>query len=99
MSDRLAALPLDDFLSGRMFPEEALETFKRLRQPVLIVHGTVENRRMESFTGLPELESRPNVTVVGLPTGALPHWERAREVVELVRDFHEGLDGARRAAE
>jgi pimeloyl-ACP methyl ester carboxylesterase len=95
-----APRPLDDFLSGRMFPEEALETFKRLRQPVLIVHGTVESRRLESFTGLPELETRPNVTVVGLPTGALPHWERARDVVQRVREFHGALDGApRRAAE
>ncbi|HYJ79752.1 MAG TPA: alpha/beta hydrolase [Longimicrobiaceae bacterium] len=94
-----APRPLDDFLSGRMFPEEALETFRRLRQPVLIVHGTVESRRMESFTGLPELESRPNVTVVGLPTGALPHWERAKEVVHRIHDFHDAIEGPRRAAE
>ncbi|HEU0054810.1 MAG TPA: alpha/beta hydrolase [Longimicrobium sp.] len=84
-----APFPLDDFLGGRMFPEEAQDTFRRLRQPVLIVHGTVENRRMESFTALPELEQRPNVTVVGLPTGALPHWEKAREVVNRILDFYD----------
>ncbi len=83
-----AARPLDDFLSGRLFPEDALETFRRLRQPVLVVHGTVEERRMESFTTLPELESRANVSVVGLPTGALPHWERPGEVVERVLQFY-----------
>ncbi|HEU0016035.1 MAG TPA: alpha/beta hydrolase [Longimicrobium sp.] len=86
-----AAHPLDDFLGGRMFPKDSAETFRRLRQPVLVVHGTVESRRQESYERLPELEGRPNVTVVGLPTGSLPHWERAVEVWERTRDF---LDGA-----
>lgn len=91
--------PLDDFLSGRMFPDEALETFRRLRQPLLVIHGSVENRRMESYTRLPELEGRQNATVVSLPTGSMPHWERAREVVARIRDFHDALEGQRRAAE
>ncbi|HET6765053.1 MAG TPA: alpha/beta hydrolase [Longimicrobiaceae bacterium] len=86
-----ASRPLDDFLSGRLFPENVPDTFRRLRQPVLVIHGTVEDRRLESFTHLPELESRPNVSIVGLPTGALPHWERAGEVVERIRDFHGSL--------
>ena len=86
-----AQFPLDDFLSGRMFPRDAADTFRRLRQPVLVVHGTVESRRQESYDRLPELDGRPNVQVVGLPTGGLPHWERAQEVWERVRDF---LDGA-----
>jgi pimeloyl-ACP methyl ester carboxylesterase len=94
-----AAHPLDDFLSGRMAPDEALETFRRLRQPLLVIHGTVENRRMESYTRLPELDERPNVSVVSLPTGAMPQWEHAREVVQRIRDFHDSLDGQRRAAE
>ena len=89
-----AAFPLDDFLSGRMFPRDAADTFRRLRQPVLVVHGTVESRRQESYDRLPELDGRPNVQVVGLPTGGLPHWERAAEVWERVRDFLEG-DGPR----
>jgi pimeloyl-ACP methyl ester carboxylesterase len=82
-----AARPLDDFLRGRLFPRDTAETFRRLRQPVLVVHGTVESRRQESYERLPELEKRPNVTVLALPTGSLPHWERAREVWERVRDF------------
>ncbi len=94
-----AAHPLDDFLSGRMAPDEALETFRRLRQPLLVIHGNVQNRRMESYTRLPELEERPNVSVVSLPTGAMPQWEAAREVVQRIRDFHDSLDGQRRAAE
>jgi pimeloyl-ACP methyl ester carboxylesterase len=94
-----APRPLDDFLSGRMSPDDALETFRRLRQPLLVVHGTVASRRMESYTRLPELEGRPNVTVVSLPTGSMPHWERAREVAERIRDFVDGQDGGRRAAE
>jgi pimeloyl-ACP methyl ester carboxylesterase len=84
-----AARPLDDFLRGRMFPGDTAETFRRLRQPVLIVHGTVESRRQESYERLPELEGRENVRIVGFPTGALPHWERAREVWEQVRDLLE----------
>ena len=92
-----APFPLDDFLSGRMFPEDATDTFRRMRQPTLLVHGTVDNRRLESFTRLPELEGRPNVTVVGLPTGALPHWERAREVVNRIEDFHDEHFGGGRA--
>jgi len=94
-----AAHPLDDFLSGRMAPDEALETFRRLRQPLLVIHGSVENRRMESYTRLPELDERPNVSVVSLPTGSMPHWEHAREVVQRIRDFYDSLDGQRRAAE
>jgi len=94
-----APRPLDDFLSGRMSPDDALETFRRLRQPLLLIHGTVASRRMESYTRLPELEGRPNVTVVSLPTGAMPHWERAREVAERIRDFVDGQDGGRRTAE
>lgn len=86
-----AALPLDDFLSGRMFPRDSADAFRRLRQPLLVIHGTVENRRQENYDRLPELDGRPNVTVVGLPTGGLPHWERAVEVWERVRDF---LDAA-----
>lgn len=82
-----AARPLDDFLSGRLFPDYARESFRRLRQPLLVVYGTVEERRMESFTSLPELEARANVTVVPLPTGALPHWERAGEVFERASGF------------
>ena len=94
-----APRPLDDFLSGRMFPEEALETFRRLRQPLLVIHGSVENRRMESYTRIPELDGRANATVISLPTGAMPHWERAREVVARIRDFHDSLESQRRAAE
>jgi pimeloyl-ACP methyl ester carboxylesterase len=90
-----ASFPLDDFMSGRMFPRDAADAFRRMRQPLLVVHGTVENRRQENYDALPELEGRPNVTVVGLPTGGLPHWERAQEVWERVRDFLDG--GAPRA--
>ncbi len=82
-----ASRPLDDFLSGRLFPEEAREAFLRMRQPLQVVYGTVAERRMESYTSLSELEGRPNVEVVPLPTGALPHWERPGDVFERVRDF------------
>lgn len=94
-----APRPLDDFLSGRMSPDDAIETFRRLRQPLLLIHGTVASRRMESYTRLPELEGRPNVTVQSLSTGAMPHWERAREVAGKIRDFIDGQDGVRRTAD
>jgi pimeloyl-ACP methyl ester carboxylesterase len=82
-----ASRPLDDFLNGRLQPRESAETFQRLRQPVLVIHGTVADRRQESYEDLPELEARPNVSVLRLPTGGMPHWERAREVFEAVLDF------------
>ena len=82
-----ASRPLDEFLSGRLFPDYARESFRRLRQPLLVVYGTVEDRRMESFTALPELEGRPGVEVVPMQTGGLPHWERAGDVFERIRDF------------
>ena len=83
-----AARPLDDFVNGRLFVKDAVETYLRLRQPVLVVHGTAESRQLVAPRRLPELEERPNVTVVGLPTGPLPHWERAAEVAERVRRFY-----------
>jgi pimeloyl-ACP methyl ester carboxylesterase len=83
-----ASLPLDDFLSGRLFPDAPEDAFRHLRQPLLVIHGTVQDRRMESYTSLPDLEGRPDVTVIALPTGAMPHWERAGEVAERIREFH-----------
>ncbi len=83
-----ASRPLDDFLSGRLFPDEARDAFLHLRQPLLIIHGSVAERRMESYQELPELAGRPNVAVVALPTGSLPHWERPGEVMERIRDFY-----------
>jgi pimeloyl-ACP methyl ester carboxylesterase len=82
-----ASRPLDDFLSGRLFPEYARESFRRMRQPLLVLYGTVEDRRMESFTDLGELEGRANVDVLPLPTGALPHWERPGDVFERLQEF------------
>jgi pimeloyl-ACP methyl ester carboxylesterase len=82
-----AARPLDEFLNGRLFPRDAHESFLRMRQPLLIVHGTVTERRMESYTELPELAERPNVETFTLPTGALPQWERPGEVMGRITDF------------
>ena len=82
-----AARPLDDFLSGRLFPAQGREAFQRMRQPLLVLHGTVDERRMESYAALPELDRRPDVEVVALPTGALPHWERTDEVAERIDRF------------
>jgi len=83
-----ASRPLDDFLGGRLFYGEGHDPFLHLRQPLLIVHGSVAERRMESYEELPELAGRPDVQVVSLPTGALPHWERPGDVVERIQDFY-----------
>lgn len=91
-----ASRPLDDFLSGRMTPEDERDAFAHMRQPVLIVHGTVAARRMESYEKLPELERRPNLEVTALPTGALPHWERPDEVMERIQQFYAHLPVASR---
>jgi pimeloyl-ACP methyl ester carboxylesterase len=82
-----AARPLDDFLSGRMFPNDAKDIFLHLRQPMLVIHGTVQDRRMESYTDLPRLSARQSVTVLPLATGALPHWERPGVVTDAIQKF------------
>ena len=82
-----AARPLDEFLKGRLFPRDARESFLRLRQPLLIVHGTITERRMESYTEIPELAERPNVETITLPTGALPHWERPADMMAHITEF------------
>jgi pimeloyl-ACP methyl ester carboxylesterase len=82
-----ASRPLDDFLSGRLFPKDARDVFMHLRQPLLVVHGTVQDRRMETYTELPALAARPTVRVLDLPTGALPHWERPGVVAQAVTEF------------
>jgi pimeloyl-ACP methyl ester carboxylesterase len=83
-----AARPLDDFLNGRLFPDDAADAYLHFRNPLLVLYGTVADKRMESYTELPELAARPNVTTVGLPTGALPHWERAGEVMDRIDEFY-----------
>lgn len=93
-----AARPLDDFLNGRLYPDYAPDTFLHLRQPLLIIHGLVGDRRMESYTELPELAARPTVEVVALPTGSLPHWERPGVVVDRIHAFYEQHSGSAAAA-
>jgi pimeloyl-ACP methyl ester carboxylesterase len=87
-----AAYPLDDFLGGRLFTDAAADTFTHLSQPLLIIHGSVQDRRMESYSELPDLVNRPNTTVVSLPTGALPHWERPGVVMERMNEFYADVD-------
>ncbi len=84
-----ASRPLDDFLNGRVFSEGARDAFLHMRQPVLILHGSVDSRRMESYRELPEIGARPNGTVHSLPTGSLPHWERPGDVMERIDEFYE----------
>ncbi len=89
-----ASRPLDDFLSGRLFPDGVRDTFLHLPQPTLIVHGTIADRRMESYTDLTDLGARPNISVLPLRTGALPHWERPGVVMERISRFLAEVDGA-----
>lgn len=87
-----ASRPLDDFLEGRLFPEDPIDLFLHLPQPLLIVHGTVTDRRLESYEALPELDDRPNTYVFALPAGALPHWERPSAVMDRIKKFYADLD-------
>lgn len=87
-----AARPLDEFLGGRLFPKNVRDAFVRMPQPLLVLHGTVNSRRMEDYTELPAIAARPNATVAALPTGALPHWERPGEVVERIEAFFAAHD-------
>lgn len=90
-----AARPLDDFLNGNLAPDAASEAFLHMRRPLQVIHGTVEGRRMESYTSLPELQDRPDTEIVPLPTGSMPHWERPDEVVERIAAFHARVETAR----
>lgn len=87
-----AHLPVDDFLAGRLFPDDPAALLAAVPQPLLVLYGTVEARRMEPYDRLPDLAVRPGVEVVGLPTGALPHWERPEEAADLILDFLARLD-------
>jgi len=87
-----AARPLDDFLEGRLYTEDAEDTFLHMPQPLLIVHGNVGNRRLESYTELPRLVDRPNTTVLSLGTGALPHWELPGVVMERIEEFYADVE-------
>ncbi|MDQ3557497.1 MAG: alpha/beta fold hydrolase, partial [Gemmatimonadota bacterium] len=89
-----ASRPLDDFLRGRLFPAYAPEAFARMRQPLLVIIGTVAERRMESYTHLPAVEARPHASVVRLGTGALPHWEQPDEVARQIDEFLSPAAGA-----
>lgn len=87
-----ASRPLDDFLNGRLFPEAAHDTFLHLGKPLLVLHGSVVDRRMETYTDLPDLRDRPDTRVIALPTGSLPHWERPGDVMERIAEFYAGID-------
>jgi pimeloyl-ACP methyl ester carboxylesterase len=89
-----ASRPLDDFLGGRLFPVQSRDTFEHISQPLLIIHGTIADRRMESYSELPDLAARPNTTIVPLPTGALPHWERPGVVMDRISEFYADVDRA-----
>jgi pimeloyl-ACP methyl ester carboxylesterase len=82
-----ASRPFDDLVSGRLHPDDVGGTLARLRQPVLIIHGTVANRRLESFRELPDLEARPNTEIITLATGAYPQWEKADDVAAAIGRF------------
>jgi pimeloyl-ACP methyl ester carboxylesterase len=89
-----AARPLDDFLNGRLFPAEVRDAFLHLPRPLLVLHGSVAERRMESYRELPELNARTDTAVMSLPTGALPHWERPGDVMERITQFYAGIASA-----
>ncbi|HET8654401.1 MAG TPA: alpha/beta hydrolase [Longimicrobiaceae bacterium] len=89
-----AARPLDDFLGGRLFPDDAEDTFQHMPQPLLVIHGSVRDRRLESYEELPVLAERPEVEIVSMPTGALPHWERPGDVMARITEFYARVDSS-----
>jgi pimeloyl-ACP methyl ester carboxylesterase len=88
-----ASRPLDDFLSGRLFPDDADDAFTRMPVPLLVLHGTSAQGRVESYTALPGIASRPEARVEPFDTGSLPHWEQPERVMDLITAFHDALDG------
>ncbi len=75
------------FVSGRLFTANIRAVYERLTGPVLVVHGTKGD--FQDFSEAGWAKARRNWRFVSLEAGALPHFERLREVLEAYRDFRD----------
>ena len=68
------------FLAGYLFATDARRLYRRLTLPVWVAHGVRGD--FVDYHGLEEVAHKPNWKVETFDTGALPHFERLREVTD-----------------
>lgn len=61
------------FVSGFLFSRDALQLYKELTRPVIMLHGVRGD--FVDYSRKTEVADRPNWTIHVLPTGAMPHFE------------------------
>lgn len=62
-----------DFLCGMLFSRDMPSVYRALRMPIWVAHG--ERGDFTDYSGLDELEARPNWSRRVYPGGAMPHFE------------------------
>lgn len=73
------------FVSGFLFSRDALQLYKSLSRPVLMLHGTRGD--FVDYTKSKEVADRQNWTIHILPTGAMPHFELPDAVIAAYDGF------------
>lgn len=75
------------FISGYLFPDDTTRVYEALTLPVFMVHGARGD--FVDYRHVGEVVGRPNWTVLRLPTGAFPHFERPGAVTTAYEAFLE----------
>lgn len=73
------------FLAGYLFPDDVRGLYQRLAAPVWLIHGVRGD--FVDYRDLASVARKPNWTIHALDTGALPHFERLKELTALYDDF------------
>lgn len=75
------------FISGYLFPDDTTRVYEALTLPVFMVHGARGD--FVDYRHVGEVVGRPNWTILRLPTGAFPHFERPGAVTGAYAAFLE----------
>jgi pimeloyl-ACP methyl ester carboxylesterase len=65
------------FLAGSLFSGDSGRLYRGLKRPVWLTHGT--RGAFSNLPGIAALSDRPNWTIEGLQSGAMPQWELPEE--------------------
>lgn len=77
------------FVSGHLFSRDAGTLYESLRHPVWMCHGVRGD--FQDYRGKRRLDARPNWTIRVFRSGALPHFEVAKEFVASYDRFLSGV--------
>ena len=75
------------FIAGYLFPDDTTRVYEALGLPIFMVHGARGD--FVDYRHVGEVVGRPNWTVLRLPTGAFPHFERLGAVTTAYGAFLE----------